>query len=189
MFDGVTGTTAVTLTAKRTAAAAPIPALPVEAERVEQRPAGRQLDRPGAELGGRGGGALARVAEDLQASADLDHRPVRGGADPGQPAVAVAPHHQRRDEDDDEQDQRHQAEGEELLGAGVEERRGRDDDHPEQRQRHQVEQRLRDQGAEQDREGLPHPARCGGTGRVPSRAPRGGPAGSPTSARRSSSPR
>ena len=138
--------------------------LVVEAERVEQRPAGGELDRPSTELGGRGGGTAARIAEDSEARPHLDQRPVQGGAGTGEAAAAVAPHQHWRDQDDEEEQQRHQAEDEQLLGAGVKERRRGDDDHSEQRQRHQVEQRLRDQGPEQDREGFPHPPGAAGEG-------------------------
>ena len=68
MFDGVAGITAVTLTANRTAAAAPIPTRLVEPERGEQRVAGEQLQSPGAELGDGGDRAAARVAEDDEAA-------------------------------------------------------------------------------------------------------------------------
>ena len=70
------GSAAVMLTAKRTAAAAPIPAWLVEAERDEQDVAGEPLHGPGQELHDRRPGAEARLAEDLQAEPDLDHGPA-----------------------------------------------------------------------------------------------------------------
>ena len=169
MFDGVAGTTAVTLTAKRTAAAAPIPAWP-------SRPSAKSSAQQAASwiaqaLSWAAAAAMPRRGSRKTASParTWSRAPVHGGAEPGQAAVAVAAHQQRGEEDDEQQDQRHEAEGEELLGAGVEERRGRDDDHAEQGQGDQVEHRLGDEGAEQDREGLPHAAGAAGEGQRPRR--------------------
>ena len=156
MFEGVAGTTAVTLTAKRTAAAAPMPAwlLSPRAASSAQQAASWIAQAPS--WAAVGGSATARVAEDFQPGAHLQQRAVQGGAEPGEAAVAVAPHQRRAEQHDEEQQQRHEAEGKELLGAGVEEVGAGDDDHAEQRQGDEVEQRLRDQRAEQHGEGLAH---------------------------------
>src|ERR1044072_7477941 len=169
MFDGVAGTTAVTLTAKRTAAAAPMPTSPLRpraANSTQQaaswiaqapswaavarapRPGGRETARPGAP---RDQGATYRRAKSRH------------------PSVAAAAHHRGGQQDDEEQRERDEAEGEELLGARVEEVGARDDDHAEQEEGEQVEQRLRDQGAEQHREGLPHATDPPRQGHGPSR--------------------
>ena len=191
MFDGVTGTTAVTLTAKRTAAAAPIPARLSRPERDEQRPAGAELDRPGAELRrrrrGRRGAGRGRRARPART---WIRAPCMARAEPRQPAAAAAPgQHAARSGRTSRTTSGTKLKAKSFWVLRVEERRGRDDDHPEQHQGDEVEQRLRDQRPEQDRERLPHRGRCGARARAPAPARRGGPAGSPTSARRSSSPR
>ena len=89
MFDGVAGTTAVTLTANRTAAAAPIADLAVEAEREEERPAGEQLKRPGAELGDGRDRAPARLPEDAAGRCGPASALADRASDAGDPALAV----------------------------------------------------------------------------------------------------
>ena len=158
MFDGVAGITAVTLTANRTAAAPPIPIVAVEPHRHGERVTGGDLDRPGGELGGaasgprRGSRKIARPRR-TRISASLRHR-----REPGDPARPRSADERRCERDRDQQQRRREADQEQVLGAAVEEVGRADDDDPEQHQGEDVERRLRDQGAEQDRERLPEPA-------------------------------
>ena len=141
MFDGVAGTTAVTLTANRTAAAAPIPiAARVEPERGEQREAGEQLHRPrrragraaarrrGAGRGRRRGPVRTLSSAPRIAAITRATRPVPLWRTSG-----------RREQHRDQQQQRREAEQEEPLRARVEEIGRGDDDHAEQDQGDDVE--------------------------------------------------
>ena len=159
MFEGVAGTTAVTLTAKRTAAAAPIPAWSLRPRAASKRPAGARAGSP-RRPAGRLPAALPRrgLRKMRRPARTCSSAPCSGLAKPCHAAVSVAAHQRRAQQHDHQQDQRQEAEGEELLGAGVEEVGGGDDDRSKHRQGDEVEQRLGDQGAEQHREGLAHAA-------------------------------
>ena len=90
----------------------------VEPERGEQHEAGEQLEAPGAELGDRGHGPAAGVAEDDEALAHLDQRAPDRGDRPRDAARPVLPHERGGQQHRDQDRERSQADEEELLGLG-----------------------------------------------------------------------
>ena len=95
MLDGVAGTTAVTLTAKSTAAAAPMPAWPSSPSAASSAQQAASWIAQAPSWAAEASDAAARLAEDRQAGAHLQQRAVHRRADPGQAPVAVAAHQHR----------------------------------------------------------------------------------------------
>ena len=164
MFDGVAGITAVTLTANRTAAAAPIPIAASRPERDEQRVAGERAGAPRRRAGRRRGDrAAARIAEDGEPDAHLDAarrgsprsraRPGRSrsaGRAPARAATATSSSSGARLNRKSCSELEWKRSVEETMIT------------PSSTSASDVEHRLRDQGAEQDRERLAHPADAAG---------------------------
>ena len=121
MFDGVAGIDRGDVDREEDGRRGPDPDLAVEPERREQRVAGEQLKRPGAELGDRRRTAAARIAEDHQAAAHAHERAADRGDHPRDPAGAACADDGGREHDRDQQEQRREAEDEQPLGARVEE--------------------------------------------------------------------
>ena len=158
-FAGVAGSTAVMLTANSTAAAAPIPAWLIEAEREQQQVAGQALKRPRRQLrrGSDGseasaGGTRQAGAHTRQCAAHLGRHRVhaRRGASRSAPSRSTTGASSTKISSTSGAI----AADQERVLVAVEDVDGREHDRAEDDQRDDVEQRLRDERAEHDRQVL-----------------------------------